>query len=71
LEELQWLLAHSLSGHQTLIFQAHHLDLLTFDKFHSVLRVIASVLSIHHLHSVKCGVDWILQVFLCKYKEVF
>ncbi len=62
---------HSLSGHQTLIFQAHHLGLLTFDKFQSVLRVTASVLSIHHLHSVKCGVDWILQVFLCKYKEVF
>jgi hypothetical protein len=70
LEELQWLLAHSLSGHQTLTFQAHHLGLLTFDKFQSVLRVTASVLSIHHLHSVNCGVDWILQVFLCKYKEV-
>ncbi len=67
LEELQWLLAHSLSGHQTLTFQAHHLGLLTFDKFQSVLTVTASVLSIHHLHSVKCGVDWILQLFLCKY----
>ncbi len=30
----------------------------------------ASILSIHHLHSVKCVADWILQVFLCKYKEV-